>query len=243
MSQSVNLNVVRKLAIGVTALLLFLLLVPSLAFAADSYTVKVNSGYLALRTAPSYNANNEIGELYTGDIVDLQDSTSNATYWKVYSQKYGRSGWVNKNYLVHRGGTAQGDYRVKVDKNYLALRTAPAYDWYNEIGKLYTGDTVTLYDTSNGQYWWVYSPKYDTYGYVNKGYIYPASSYEESYSVRVNTGYLALRTKAAYDTSNEIGKLYTGDTVTVKAKNNGQYWWVYSPKLGKEGYVNKAYLV
>lgn len=101
----------------------------------------------------------------------MQDSTSNSTYWWVRSSKLNRSGWVNKNYLVGRTSQSRGDYRVKVDKNYLALRTAPAYERSNEIGELYTGDTVTLIRADAGQYWWVYSPKLGREGYVNKDYL------------------------------------------------------------------------
>lgn len=66
---------------------------------------------------------------------------------------------------------------------------------------------------------------------------------QSTYSVRVDKGYLALRTAPAYDEANEIGELYTGDVVTVKDRSNRQYWWVYSSKYGKSGYVNKDYLV
>ena len=139
-------------------------------------------------------------------------------------------------------------YTVKVDTGYLALRTAPAYDYSNEIGKLYTGDKVSVQE-KGGTYWWVYSPKYDRSGYVNSNYLKSGSSSSSSsssssygdYKVKVATGYLALRTAPAYDYSNEIGKLYTGDTVTVKEKG-GTYWWVYSSKYGREGYVNSNYL-
>ena len=36
-----------------------------------------------------------------------------------------------------------------------------------------------------------------------------------TYRVTVSSGYLALRNDTAYDASNEIGKLYTGDTVEL----------------------------
>ena len=61
---------------------------------------------------------------------------------------------------------------VSVAKGYLALRTAKAYDEANEIGELYTGDTVQVTDTSDSTYWYVYSPKHGKYGYVNKDYLY-----------------------------------------------------------------------
>lgn len=63
-------------------------------------------------------------------------------------------------------------YTVGYPKHYLALRTAPAYDYYNEIGKLYHGDTVEVINYGNGTYWYVYSPKYGCYGYVNHNYLY-----------------------------------------------------------------------
>lgn len=72
--------------------------------------------------------------------------------------------------------------------------------------------------------------------------------------VQVETGYLALRTEAAYDASNEIGKLYSGYTVWITGNTghayndfNGpgvtEYVWVYSKELNKSGYVNSRFLV
>lgn len=225
------------------------------------YTVSVAKGYLALRTAKAYDSRNEIGELYSGDTVTVQD-TSDGTYWYVYSPKYGKYGYVNRNYLYYSGGpvynpnpapvyTGYGTtYTVSVAKGYLALRTAKAYDSSNEIGELYSGDTVSVQDTSDGTYWYVYSPKYGRYGYVNKNYLYysggsaPVSpSYSgTAYTVSVATGYLALRTAKAYDSRNEIGELYSGDVVYLQDASDGTYWYVYSPKLGKYGYVNRNYL-
>ena len=66
--------------------------------ATTSYTVTVADGYLALRNAKAYDDANEIGQLNTGDTVQVQDS-SGSTYWYVYSSRLGKSGYVNKNYL------------------------------------------------------------------------------------------------------------------------------------------------
>ena len=84
-------------------------------------------------------------------------------------------------------------------------------------------------------------------GYVNNDYLYflssqPTSS-SGSYTVSVAKGYLALRSAKAYDSSNEIGQLYSGDTVQLIDTSDSQYWYVYSQKLGKNGYVNKDYLI
>ena len=113
---------------------------------------------------------------------------------------------------------------VRVESGYLALRNYPAYDYSNEIGKLYNGDTVYVISTPYSDYWWVYSPSLNREGYVNCNYLvnvtnftYSSPSYIQYTStatVKVQSGYLALRTARAFDYSNEIGRLYTGDTVT-----------------------------
>ena len=94
-------------------MLLFLLCVaPHRALAGETYTVKVDKGYLALRTAPSYDESNEIGELYTGDTVERCGGSS-GKYWWVYSPKYGREGYVNADYLVGAStssGSATSNY-------------------------------------------------------------------------------------------------------------------------------------
>ena len=138
-------------------------------------------------------------------------------------------------------------YTVSVAKGYLALRTAKAYDSRNEIGELYTGDTVEVTDTSDNTYWYVYSSKLNKSGYVNKNYLVGGSTASTAVTyptktVSVAKGYLALRTAKAFDDSNEIGQLYSGDTVEVRDTSDSTYWYVYSPKLGKEGYVNCNYL-
>ena len=217
---------------------------------ADTYTVKVSSGYLALRTAKAFDASNEIGKLYTGDTVQVYDK-DDATYWYVYSPKHNKYGYVNRNYLT--GGpdmtkNVEGStFSVKVSSGYLALRNAKAFDASNEIGKLYTGDQVILQDPSDDTYWYVYSPKYGKYGYVNMKYLDGAALAPtriiDVYKVSVSEGYLALRTAKAYDSSNEIGKLYTGDEFHVTDNSGDTYWYGYSPKNGRYGYVNRNYLV
>ena len=211
-----------------------------------NWTVSVQKGYLALRTAKAYDSRNEIGELYSGDTVQVQDS-SDGTYWYVYSPKLGKSGYVNKNYLIGGGSApaAAASYTVSVQSGYLALRNAKAYDSRNEIGQLYSGDTVQVQDSSDGTYWYVYSPKLGKSGYVNRNYLVGAGASAPAAvtkTVSVQKGYLALRNAKAYDTRNEIGQLYSGDTVQVQDSSDGTYWYVYSPKLGKSGYVNKDYL-
>ena len=223
-----------------------------IVMASDTYQVGVSKGYLALRSAMAYDSSNEIGELYSGDTVEVTEYTT-SDYWYVYSPKLNRSGYVNNDYLYFLSSqptSSSGSYTVSVAKGYLALRSTKAYDSSNEIGQLYSGDTVTVSDSSDPQYWYVYSPKLNLSGYVNKDYLYYSgdtaasaqSSSGDSRTVSVAKGYLALRSAKAYDSSNEIGQLYSGDTVTVSDSSDPQYWYVYSPKLNLSGYVNKDYL-
>ena len=63
----------------------------------------------------------------------------------------------------------------------------------------------------------------------------------------LKTGYLAMRTQPYYSEANEIGCLYNGDCVQIVSgiiggKDGHNYVVVYSPKLGKQGYVNAAYV-
>lgn len=138
-------------------------------------------------------------------------------------------------------------YTVKVEKNYLALRKGKAFKAENEIGKLYTGDTVIHCptDSENETYWYVYSPKLNKLGYVNRNYLRFDEEYSGKvhYTAKVKKGYLALRKAKAYDAKNEKGKMYTGDEVIVLHKDNkSDYWTVYSPDLELAGYTNKNYL-
>nr|WP_294658018.1 hypothetical protein [uncultured Blautia sp.] len=238
MKKNFETSLFKWMALFVLVFTLSLPLTARESFAGTMYTVSVSKGYLALRTAKAYDKSNEIGELYTGDTVEVTD-TSDSTYWYVYSAKLNKSGYVNRNYLV--GSTSS--YTVSVSKGYLALRTAKAYDEKNEIGELYSGDTVQVQDTSDSTYWYVYSPKLNKSGYVNKNYLVGGASASTNYTVSVSSGYLALRSAKAYDEKNEIGSLYSGDTVQVQDTSDSTYWYVYAPKLNKSGYVNRNYLV
>ena len=92
----------------------------------------------------------------------------------------------------------------------------------------------------------VYVPGLGKGGYVNKDYLVKnkdnTASAVVTKTVKVKSGYLALRNAKAYDDANEIGQLNTGDTVQVQDSSGSTYWYVYSSRLGKSGYVNKNYL-
>ncbi len=139
-----------------------------------------------------------------------------------------------------------GEYSVSVD-GYLALRNAKEYDASNEIGKLYTGDRVIHLETGDDseEYWYVYSYTEQKAGYVNCDYLTYEGMLENGpyCDVSVTEGYLAIRSEKSYDASNEIGKLYAGDTVLVLNDSDPEYWLIYSLDKQKAGYVNNEYLV
>ena len=222
-----------------TLTMAFLFTTQNAKAAGTTFKVQVTSGYLALRSEKAFDRNNEIGQLNTGDLVEVMDK-KDSTYWYAYSPKLNKSGYVDKNYLqVVENTTATNDsWTVKVKSGYLALRNTAAYNDSNEIGRLNTGDTVLVKDSSDSTYWYVYAPKLDKSGYVDNRYIYNSGLW----TVKVEKGYLALRNQAAYNDSNEIGRLNTGDMVQVKDTSDSNYWYVYVPQLDKTGYVDKDYL-
>ena len=114
-------------------------------------------------------------------------------------------------------------------------------EWIPGTSKLYSGDIVQIADTSDDTYWLVYAPDFDKGGYVNKDYLVDRNPVIRK-TVKVTSGYLALRSEMAYDDANEIGRLNTGDIVQIADSSDSTYWKVYSERLGKYGYVNKNYL-
>lgn len=69
----------------------------------------LQSGWLALRSKPCYNANNEIGKLYNGYKVKVCgngafaehdfDKGGATNYIWVYSPDLNKSGWVNSRFI------------------------------------------------------------------------------------------------------------------------------------------------
>ena len=68
---------------------------------------RLQSGYLALRTAPCYDYNNEIrgSESYNGQTLQITGSyvpgSDGKTYVWVFNPRSGKSGYVNSYYLVY----------------------------------------------------------------------------------------------------------------------------------------------
>lgn len=159
-----------------TAVSAMILAAPQPVYAAHNllftYTVKVETGYLALRTEKEYDKDNEIGKLYTGDIVvECPTNGDESEYRYVYSPTLHKHGYVNGDYIDYRGSYDGSVMYARVESGYLALRNAKAFKKSNEIGKLNTGDTVIILDDSDSEYWTVYAPSLFKTGYVNRNYL------------------------------------------------------------------------
>lgn len=116
--------------------------------AADAYTVKVETGYLALRSDPSYDSRNELESLYTGDTFYVMYDYD-STYAYGYSES-GKEGYVNKNYLVEAYNIASGiQTRASQGASYLETDYFTLYlpgdiSWEYEVVDL---TTISIYYT------------------------------------------------------------------------------------------------
>ena len=140
------------------------------------------------------------------------------------------------------------------------------------LGGLYMGDAVDVIAVNNGwaminyngrtayvindalSYTKPYVPSgvNNTYTWIketnssNSSRIQAARGYmshdNNTFTVNVASGYLALRYSAVTDPANEIGRLYSGQMVQVQ-QYGSQFDYVYVPALNAYGYVNNDYLI
>lgn len=115
-------------------------------------------------------------------------------------------------------------YRVSVDQGYLALRKEKAYDATNEIGQLYAGDTVEVYDYNDDVYWWVYSPKLESCGYVNKDYLVYVEDDEVEKFKTVDTVESQIDEKLSEAYDFVVGKTFNlpGHQSTIQFSDKGE---------------------
>ena len=127
--------------------------------------------------------NGKTGYIHAGNLADSYVvkkapaiKTSTVTKTNTATQDYVKA---TKNFYVTTWTkTAQsltdsvGTWKtVSVSGGYLALRGDFTYDDANELGKLYNGDVVEIQGGCEGSYVFVYSPKLDTIGWVNAGFL------------------------------------------------------------------------
>lgn len=134
--------------------------------AAEPYTVKVETGYLAVRSAPSYDSKNELEALYTGDTFYVMNEYD-STYVYGYSET-GKEGYVNKNYLVESYNIASGiktrasEGASYLETDYFSLYLPGDISWEYEV---VNNTTISIF----------YTPaKEDGYG----GHVVSISAYD-----------------------------------------------------------------
>ena len=76
-------------------------------------------------------------------------------------------------------GLYEGPWKTvrNLKTGWLAIRTDPVYDYRNEIGQLYNGDSVQIIGNGSGvssdgqSYIWVWSPRLNKSGWGNENFI------------------------------------------------------------------------
>jgi len=165
----------------------------------DTYTVKVESGYLALRNGKAFKKENEIGKLYTGEtVVACPTNGDESEYCYVYAPSLHKHGYVNASYLRYKGKYKGDTMYAKVKTGYLALRKGKAFKTENEIGKIYTGESVIVLDKSDSEYWTVYAPKLYKTGYVNCAYLYEEPTRTKVDQTHVPMGFTSATSNARW---------------------------------------------
>ncbi len=107
---------------------------------------------------------------------------------------------------------------------------------------LLTTETITpANDNVNPDYTWIKETHSSNSSRIKaeRGYM---SHDNDTFTVNVASGYLALRSSAVTDPSNEIAQLSNGSMVHVQSYGE-QFDYVYVPSLDMYGYVNNDYLI
>lgn len=209
-----------------------------------------------------------LARLSNGDSVEyFYDENSKFVYvMDIKSHQYGYmlsdelvASAANVVYPEDEGSEIEslGDYYVTGTKSSLSVREEPSSD-ANAIVKLYNGEVVSLLETTNDKYWYVYDYGSGESGYVLCNYLtenfadvqYGESTDDEgntmtviaTYYVTGTKNYLAIRSEPSSSSAAEIGKTYNGNAVGVIEKTDSTFWYIYDYSSGLYGYVKCAYL-
>ena len=150
----------------------------------------VQTGFLALRSAPCYDDSNIIYQIWRNGTELCMTGQRSGSYGYCYCPAAGCYGWVNTNYTT-LGSTycapstpaqapaasapaTTGTVRYScVQTGFLALRTAPCYDDSNIIYQIWcNGTKLCMTGQYSGDYGYCYCPAAGCYGWVNVKYTY-----------------------------------------------------------------------
>lgn len=145
--------------------------------------------------------------------------------WRV-ADKEGKIGYIDKSLLSEK--------RVKNEssKAESSKKTSSKAESSKAISKAESSKIVSSREASRAVSSAASSEETVSGLYTGTGQ--PPEEYE-TYIIDVDVGYLSLRAKPSAD-SKTIGELYLDERVYA-IDTSGDYWYIYSPKLGKYGYV------
>jgi hypothetical protein len=105
---------------------------------------KVTSKFLNVRTGPA-STNPKVGELKTGDIVDLIEKVSG--FWRIGQGKYVSADYIQ---VIAQNGAPlpSAGRKGKVTSSFLNVRTGPATT-NAKVGELKQGAVVSIFETSS----------------------------------------------------------------------------------------------
>lgn len=219
----------RKNIACVAALMLLLMLLPTLALA-DRFAV-VKGGRLNLRKSPS-TSSYSLGKYDTGSWV-LAGSESGG--WCSVKTMDGKRGYMSAGYLNF--GQYSGGATVKyANGGYVNLRSGPSTD-AGVVMRVTSGSTFYMQGNYGGwRYGYVYSGGTPVYGYMYETFLDTGTTI--STVTTRNGGKVNVRSGPGSSYAS-IGKLASGTQVTVLLKGNG--WYMISAE-GVEGFMSTQYL-
>ena len=254
----------RTLAFAILLIAIEIVALPALA--GDYMVAIINTAdptqCIHLRSAPNNNAKS-LGEYYNGVVVVVENASS-TTWWRVDIQ--GRTGYMEQKQLTPCGLQSGFDQSVidsvksakrkatvagQKDTDGLHLRTKPATT-ASSRGKFYNGASVEILGViENGNWYHVYLPETDLYGFMLGKYVQPTDNSELPDSYQAPTGiYAVVNNPSAADrlilrsyasqTAKLLGKYYNGTTVEII--DSGKTWSKVRID-GKTGFMQSKYLL
>lgn len=214
------------------------------------YVTGVGEEGLPLRSELGENGGEVLTQLLLGAEVTLVEEDESAFCYVFYSAE-NLHGYAKKYHLTPDVSAVCG-----AAEYYVSAEQAPIYqdlDQQETVEELTAQSVVMVLAKPSEELWYILSD--GAYGYVEAKLLSeqppkiekiigeggaPTTEFETYHVVDV-TYYLALRSEQAHSTDNEIGALYEGEDVQV-IEAEGDYWYVYSPKLKMYGYANSDYL-
>ena len=205
---------------------------------------KVTTSSLNVRANASTNSS-KIGSLKKGEIVEIENISSNGWYKIKYKKGYGYVSGKYIEVLNDSSNDATVIKKGKINTNTLNVRSGSSAS-SSKIGTLSKGTIVDIVKIEKNGW---YKIKYKKgYGYISGSYVVDVDSDDNDSSNdatvikkgKINTNILNVRSESSASSS-KIGTLSKGTIVDiVKIEKNG--WYKIKYKKGY-GYISGSYVV